>query len=346
VSLNIFLSSCLGSAAASVYCAEFDRLAKLCRTENLRLVSAPEFADLILVVDIYEDDFYAGLRQNRVWQKWPERSFAYCEIDSPPNFLHGLHSSASKARSCSGRFQACAYQVHQLCYPNPCPSMAELSATPKDLLFSFAGRASHRVRRKLFAQKFNHADVLVEDTSAYFHFGGCEPENRAAARPRYWQMAARSKYALCPRGAATSSVRIFEMMEAGIAPVIVADDWLPPLGPRWKEFALFVPEREINSIYEKVRAHESEYADRGRLARQAWEQYFSPENYCSFILASVRRIQETQKLAESLYARSLPLLVLQEWSRRRRIRTIIRLKTQLKKILFRKRMPAISGPQN
>jgi hypothetical protein len=83
--MKIFLSSCLGSAIASAYCAEFDRLAKLCRTENLRLVSAPEIADLILVVDIYEEALYAGLRQNRIWQKWPAKSFAYCEIDSPPS---------------------------------------------------------------------------------------------------------------------------------------------------------------------------------------------------------------------------------------------------------------------
>ena len=345
MSLNIFLSSCLGSAATSVYCAEFGRLAKLCRTENLRLVSAPESADLILVVDIYEEGLYAGLRQNWIWQKWPAKSFAYCEIDSPPDFLHGLHSSASKARSGSGRFQGCAYQVHQLCYPNPCPSLEELAAMPKDLLFSFAGRASHRVRRKLFAQNFNGADVLVQDTTAYFHFGGCEPENRAAARPRYWKMAARSKYALCPRGAAASSVRLFEMMEVGIAPVIVADDWLPPFGPSWNEFALFVPEREINSIYEKVKAHEGEYADRGRLARKAWEDYFSPENYWSFILASIRRIQETQKLPESVYAKSLPLLVLRERNRQRRIRTVIHLKGRTKNIA-KKLVTAISGPKN
>src|SRR5437016_6261578 len=168
--MNVYLSSCVGSSDGPTYCAELGRLARLSRNEDLKLVSEPETADLILVVDIFEEGLYAGLRQNWVWQKWPEKSFAYCEIDSPPNFLHGLHSSVSKARSGSGRFQACAYHVHQLCYPNPCPSMAELSATPKDLLFSFAGSGSHRVRRQLFAQKFNRTDVLVEDTSAYFHF--------------------------------------------------------------------------------------------------------------------------------------------------------------------------------
>src|SRR5437763_12654216 len=158
--MKIFLSSCVGPATESVYCAELGRLAGLCRTEDLKLVSAPETADLILIVDIFEADLYAGLRRNRIWQKWPEKSFAYCEGDCPPSFLHGLHSSASKALSSSGRFQSCAYPVHQVCYPNPRPSAADLAATPNALLFSFAGRASHRVRRQLFAHNFNGVDVL------------------------------------------------------------------------------------------------------------------------------------------------------------------------------------------
>jgi hypothetical protein len=199
------------------------------------------------------------------------------------------------------------------------------------LLFSFAGRASHRVRRQLFAHNLNGADVLLEDTSSYNHFVGQTESHRAHARRPYWEMASRSKYALCPRGAGTSTMRIFEMMEACVAPVIVADDWLPPLGPSWEEFALFVPESEIRSIYEKVKAHEGEFAHRGRLAREAWEQYFSPENYWSFILRSIRRIQENQRYPELLYARSLSLLAVQEWGRQRRVRTSIRLKSGLKK---------------
>jgi len=178
----------------------------------------------------------------------------------------------------------------------------------------------------------NYDSVFVSNGVGFGdHFVGQTENHRARARRPYWEMASRSKYALCPRGAGTSTVRIFEMMEACIAPVIVADDWLPPLGPSWEEFALFVPESEISSIYEKVKAHEGEFADRGRLARQAWEQYFSPENYWSFLLRSIRRIQENQRCPELIYARSLPLLAVQEWGRQRRIRTSIRLKSGLKK---------------
>ena len=37
-------------------------------------------------------------------------------------------------------------------------------------------------------------------------------------------------------------MRIFEMMEACISPVIMADDGDSAVGPSWEEFALFVPE--------------------------------------------------------------------------------------------------------
>lgn len=329
--MNIFLSPCVRPAAASFECAELRRLAELCRTEDLNFVSNPETADLIFVVEIYEACLHSGLRQNRVWQKWPAKSFAYCEGDIPTNFLHGLYSSASKALSGSGRFQGCAYALLRLSFPNPCPSAAELASMPKDFLFSFVGRATDGVRWKLFAHHFNRADVFIKESFDYDHFTGVTG-NSERARRRYWETAGHSKYALCPRGHGISSIRIFEMMEAGIAPVIISDNWLPPVGPSWEEFALFVPENEIGSIYEKVKAHEGEYADRGRLARQAWEQYFSPEKYWSFILASVRRIQENQKYPESLYVKSLPLLIFQQWSRQRRIHTPIRLRSRLKKM--------------
>lgn len=340
--MNIFFSSCIGPAEASTYCSELARLAGFYRTEELKLVSTPDTADLILVVDIFETGLYAGLRQNRVWQKWPEKSFAYCEADSPPNFLHGLHSSASKALSASGRFEGCGYAVHQVCYPNPRPTTEEVAATPKDLLFSFAGRPSHRVRRRLLAQRFNGSDVIIEDTSAYYHFSD-KTGDHSRSQQHYWEMAARSKYVLCPRGVGTSSIRIFEMMQAGIAPVIVSDDWLPPSGPVWEQFALFVPECEIGSIYDKVKAHEHEYRDRGQFAREAWEKYFSPENYWSFLLASIRRIQQSQKYPESIYVRSLPLLAAHEWARQIRIRTTIRLKGGLKKVLAEQGVGAVAG---
>ena len=332
--MKLFLSSCSGSNSESIYCSELGRLAGLCTTETIILVSTPEEADLILIVDISETHLNDSLRRNPVWQQWPEKSFAYYEGPDLPGFLHGLHSSARKSWSGSGRFQACAYPLFQRCYPNPCPPPADLAAVPKDLLFSFAGRESHRVRRRLFSLAFPRDEVVIENTSAYNHFRGGEVD-RKKARLRFWNLARRSKYGLCPRGAGTSSIRLFEMMEAGIAPIIIADDWLPPRGPDWPDFALFVPERKVDSLYEIVKEHETEYLQRGRRARQAWEQFFAPDRYWDFILESIRRIQRHQKISESTYLKLLPLLVAQEGFRRGRIQAVIRLKVGIKAVIAR-----------
>jgi hypothetical protein len=330
--VKIFLSSCIGPNSQSIYCSELGRIAGLCTTETIVLVSLPEEADIILIADIFEANLYGGLRRNRVWQKWPEKSFAYCEGDDPPKFLHGLHSSAHKSWSGSGRFQACAYPVHQLCYPNPCPPPSDVAAVPKDLLFSFVGRVSHQVRKRLFSLIFPSDEVVIKNTTGYNHFRG-EEDNLKKARIRYWDLAKRSKYVLCPRGAGASSIRIFEMLEAGIAPVIIADDWLPPCGPKWEEFALFVPESEIGLVYERVKVHEIEYVQRGRLARKAWEQFFSPENYWHFILESLRQIQKQQKISESTYLKLVPFMVAQEWFRQQQIQVTIRLKSGIKSVI-------------
>jgi exostosin family protein len=328
--MKVFISSC--GTGESFYGRELERVAGLCMSLRTEFVDQPEDADLILVVDIDEANVFANLRRNDVWRRFPEKSFGIYEGDNPPRFLHGLYSSVRRSWMRTGRFQSCAYRMHQVCFPNDIPAVSTVSRTPKDLMFFFAGRLSHPVRKRLMNLRFPVSDVLMQDTSTYNHFRADEISQQEA-KARYWELAKRSKFGLCPRGAGTSSVRLFELMEAGISPVIIADDWVPPIGPEWKEFALFIPESEIGSVYEKVKLHESEYVDRGRLARHAWEQYFSPENYWSFILASVRRIQDTQKRTESLYASTLPLLVLQEWTRQQRIQTVIRAKVRLKKML-------------
>ncbi len=166
---------------------------------------------------------------------------------------------------------------------------------------------------------------------AYYHFAGQTENHRARARRPYWEMASRSKYALCPRGAGTSTVRIFEMMEACIAPVIVADDWLPPLGPSWEEFALFVPESEISSIYEKVKAHEGEFAHRGRSPVRHGSNIFHRKITGASSCVRFAGFRKIKDARSCIYARSLSLLAVQEWGRQRRIRTSIRLKSGLKK---------------
>ena len=328
--LKVFISSC--AIGQSFYGGELKRMAALCMSLQPVFVDRPEDADLILVVDMDEADVFANLRRNQVWRRFPEKSFGIYEGDNPPPFLHGLYSSVRRSWNRTGRFQSCAYPMHQICFPNQVPAFSTVSATPKDLLFFFAGRLSHPLRKRLMKLSFSEGDVVMQDTSTYNHFHTDEI-NQQMAKARYWELAQHSKFGLCPRGAGTSSVRLFELMEAGISPVIIADDWIPPIGPKWEEFALFVPEIQIASLYEIVRQHENEWIERGYKARQAYETWFAPQVYWRFLIQSIQVIQKHQRVPETIYARMVPWMTLSERTRRARIRTLIWMKGMARNVL-------------
>jgi len=87
---------------------------------------------------------------------------------------------------------------------------------------------------------------------------------------------AASRFVLCPRGIGTSSIRLYETLEAGRVPVIISDDWVPPAETDWS-FAIQVEERRISSIPGLLQSIENEAEERGEAARQAWMDSYSPK---------------------------------------------------------------------
>ncbi len=339
--MRLHISSC-ANGGNGAYAQELARLALFCPPALCELSTDPSNADIILITDISDFDLFASLRRNNVWKRWPRKSFVVYEGDSPPIFLHGLVSSTSRAWARSGRFVAAAYPMHQLSFPNPVPAGMHSKDCPKDLLFSFAGRNSHRIRRNLFALSFPNKDVIVENTSNYNHFS-IEATSKDRCHLRYWDLCSRSKYVLCPRGAGTSSMRVFEMLEAGIPPVIIADDWDPSPIVNWSEFSLFLPESRLHNIYEFVKSHEDEFLERGRKARLAYEKYFAPGSYLEYILASVDHIDSTQAIPEAYYTLFHPLLVMHERLSRLSIRAQITAKAFARAIMRLRAASSDSG---
>jgi hypothetical protein len=86
-----------------------------------------------------------------------------------------------------------------------------------------------------------------------------------------------AKFALCPAGTGLSSFRIYEAMQAGRAPVVIADGWAAPPGPDWESFLIRIPEADIPNLRAILRERESEWSVMGQMAREAWIQFYSPE---------------------------------------------------------------------
>jgi len=130
--------------------------------------------------------------------------------------------------------------------------------------FSFMGSFfTHPVRKEIYKQLNEREDCLIVDTGDW-HYNASRTR-QAVNSAEYIKLLGNTKYSLCPRGTGPSSIRIWEAMAMGSAPIIVSDFLKMPLErdvPRdaWfkvpEEFDVRILERLIaayptydNSIY-------------------------------------------------------------------------------------------------
>jgi hypothetical protein len=306
----VHVSSC---ADDSIEANAIQHLIKASSQNQVLIVTDPALAHFVICVGVRQDGAFANLRLNPVWRRWPEKCFVYHETYNPPTLLHGICSSIPQWKNWFGRFRSFGYPLLTHLCPNPVPDGLFGIKEPKRYLFSFVGRWSHAVRRRLFAHSWPD-DVFVRCShDTYSRFIRAPEKDSRAEEVRYWQTMAASKFALCPRGAGVSSIRLFEAMSIGVAPIIVADGWVPPVGPRWDRFALFVPERDVRHLAAIVRTHETEWEERGRLAYAAYNDYFRPEHFWPSLFVAINSIQQKQRVPERLFGTFSWALTTMEW---------------------------------
>jgi hypothetical protein len=254
------------------------------------LVDDPETADMILFVGRW-GYFGQTIVDSPLTAKYPEKCFAYCDNDNFATLLPGIYASTEAPRI-FGFLHRMESQLF-VDFPNPAvyPRNAE-----KKYLFTFAGRSTAMVRKRLYKLKWRRPDVLVENSSSYNHWGN-QPD-RAERQEQFARTIAESHFVLCPRGASAGSYRLFEVMRMGIAPVIISDGVLLPEGPDWDSFALRVPEGKIARLEEILEKHVGESAERGRLARAAYEQWFAAPVAFNHLIAACERIRARRLVPE------------------------------------------------
>jgi Exostosin family len=307
--IKIFISCCKTDVASEEILLR--RLVQVSHVSGIVLVDDPETANLILVVDIKEANVFQNLRENNIWRLYPQHSFGYYEGDNPPAILHGVYSSATRTKGLLGRMQSTGYPFAEYWLPN-LPQCGNLAfSDEKKYLMNFTGRRSHAIRKTLF--KLNLQESLIIDTTkSYYHFSKILIDNNEMQR-QYWMRLNASKFALCPCGAGSSSIRLFQAMSIGVAPVIISDSWIPPIGPKWHEFALFLPESRIFYIYEFIKFYEHEHESRGRAAKLAFEEYFSHPKILDQIFKSIDKIKTAQQINEKYITYLSPFIILLEW---------------------------------
>jgi FkbM family methyltransferase len=121
-------------------------------------------------------------------------------------------------------------------YPIPLSAVnlepVKVDYASKSILYSFTGKETHPVRRKLLDELGKHAPISLE-TKPY---------------AEYLEELKKSIFALCPRGYGASSFRIAEAMMYGCIPVYISDEFIEPFNIPFETYGVKVREDQVHLI--------------------------------------------------------------------------------------------------
>lgn len=163
-------------------------------------------------------------------------------------------------------------------------------------LFSFMGSVKTHPSLRGRMTRLSHPRAYLHDTVVYPNVDV------------YNDVMINSKFILCPRGVAPSTIRVFEAMKAVRVPVIVSDEWREnQIDGDWKEFSVRVPEKDVESIPQILEELEFKALEMGQKAFIAWEKNFSPPNCFHWLAETCARIQSLRGDYKNISSRNIYL---------------------------------------
>ena len=158
----------------------------------------------------------------------------------------------------------------------------------RNLLFSFIGSVKTYPLRAKIVQKYNHCF----DTGVKW---AVDAELSATVKnyfkQKYIDLANRSVFSLCPRGAGISTIRLFESMSMGSIPVIIADGFSRPMEDflDWNEFSITINESDVDKIEDELKSvHQGKIKAMQKKVRKVYSQYFSNDKLPEAILKEIQ----------------------------------------------------------
>lgn len=151
---------------------------------------------------------------------------------------------------------------------------------------SFCGFFSDPIRSKsieiLNKNKNIETNFIIREA-----FWGGNPHN-TSIRNEYINNIMNSDLVLCTRGAGNFSYRLYEALSCGRIPIFIDTDCALPCEDKinWKDLCIFIEDinnlnTHINNFWQNITP--SEYTDRQIHARQAYEEFLSPNGFAKYV---------------------------------------------------------------
>lgn len=255
-------------------------------------------ADVILFAESYGGGWhFERVRRHPLTRAHREKCFIFCTNPFVIPFLPGIYTGIDERWSSRRTVSGFYLDVPKSRFTTFTPPTDDLP-----YLYSFMGSiGTAEVRGKLSA--LVHPRGVFHDTAADFSralHGQMDAREQQDYQRRYAEMTKASKFVLCPRGLSVSSIRLFETMRMGRAPVILSDGWVPPPGAPWDTFSIRIAERDWQRIPQILEAREHEAVQMGERARAVWVEWFSREVAFHRIVDTCLAIRERRLMPEPI----------------------------------------------
>ena len=242
-----------------------------------RISDDPASADIIIYPDchLHQDDWrLKRLASSSEARAFPSKIYVYDERDRPWCRYPGIYVSMP-GNSFHHRWQVAG------AYYGGSANPALNSDRSPSLLFSFVGSPSATCRNEIY--NLRHRRGHIQRVTG-FVFYDPSSQDFEVRRRAYSEILVDSKFVLCPRGVGTSSIRLYECLAAGRVPVIIADQWVAPMGPKWTEFSIVWPEGRVSELPRYLEAREQDFETMSSVAQSAYEDWFAPDRVLSWQL--------------------------------------------------------------
>lgn len=179
----------------------------------------------------------------------------------------------------------------------------------RTILASFIGQYNPKIymtdiRTRLFDGFAQHTDCLVKQRQEWHYQGAVyrgDMNGSADAAEEYIATLCNSKFSLCPSGCGPNTIRIWESLQCGSIPVILADTLiLPPCNRAWKDCCVFWKETDIDGLYEHLKnIGNAQLFSMSLAGMKLYEDYFSETTMNRSIIEFFKDLSETNSIESS-----------------------------------------------
>jgi hypothetical protein len=221
-----------------------------------------------------ERRYVERLLADPIMKRHAQKVYTVNNDDAATGLLRGIYSCLPRSRFDPALHAAVPFLaqpnefvLQQAGTPRPAPThLATWRGNPK---------SNRKLRERLLQVCGRSGAFQVESTQSWLNHGTDEKRH-------YVELLRAGKFALCPGGWAAASMRIYESMALGVAPAIIADDFVAPEGIDWSAVSLRIREADLDSLELILNRAVDDHEAMGRRAGDAWQRSFSPDRLMAF----------------------------------------------------------------